>query len=188
MKNKLKTVGVVLLLLVSLIAGFKISDMLYQRKQPQITVAYIGEKIDAVSELTTAELEYKGLIMYSEGKIPFITQKKFSMGYSANIRAGVDASKIKIDITKEKVSITVPDAKIQSIDVNPDSIEFYDERHALFNWTSKEDTIDAIALAKEDVSAHANVDELIKRADEQTAALLESILKGSVGDRELIIQ
>lgn len=33
---------------------------------------------------------YNGLIHYSDGSIPFLTQKAFNMTYRAEVRAGVD--------------------------------------------------------------------------------------------------
>ena len=81
----------------------------------------------------------------------------------------------------------MPEAEVQSIEVDPSSIEFYDERYALFNWTDKNDVIDAMSISKEDVTAHANVDGLARKADEQAAGIIKNILAGSIGDRELII-
>ena len=129
---------------------------------------------------------YSGLVIYSEGDIPLITKKGFSMRYTANIRAGIDFSKVTVKVSKDKVTVHVPEAEIQSVDVDSDSIEFYDERYALFNWTDKEDVVDAISISEEDASAHADVSGLLKRADKQTNAILKNILAGSVGDRELI--
>lgn len=188
LKLKIGLILLILLLLAAGFAGFTISRKLYESRQPQITGTYISEKIQTVSDLTTAEMIYHGLITYSDGEIPFLTQKQFSMIYSARVRAGVDLSKVTIDVSEDKVVIDIPDAEIQSIDVDPDSIEFYDERFALFNWTEKEDIVDTISAAKEDVRAKADVDALTQKADEQTALILQSVLSSSIGDRILVIQ
>ena len=178
----------VIVILFGVFAGFKAGRMVYKDTQPEITTAYISGKINGASELTTAEMFYSGLVIYSEGEIPLLTQKGFSMRYTANIRAGIDFSEIGIKVTDSKVVVKVPEARVQSVDVDPGSIEFYDERYALFNWTDKKDVIDAISISKEDASAHANVEELIKRAYVQTGTVIKNILEGSVGDRELVIE
>lgn len=188
LKTTIGILFIIILILFSAAFGFKMSNIIYEKKQPKITTAYVSEKIDSVSELTTAELKYNGLVIYSKGDIPFITQKGFSMRYSANIRAGVDVSKIKIDINEDEVIVNVPNAEIQLIDIEPDSIEFYDERYALFNWTNKEDVVDAISIAEEDTTINANTEELIKRANNQTNTIIKKILTGSIGDKELIIK
>lgn len=187
-KFRIGILFIVVVILFGVFAGFKAGRMVYKDTQPEITTAYISGKINGVSELTTAEMLYSGLVIYSEGEIPLLTQKGFSMRYTANIRAGIDFSEISIKITDSKVVVKVPEAKVQSIDVDPDSIEFYDERYALFNWTDKRDVVDAISISKEDATAHANVEELIKKAYVQTGTVIKNILEGSVGDRELVIE
>ncbi len=187
LKFKIGMFVIIAVLLLAVFAGFRAGRMIYKDKQPEITTAYISEKINGVSELTTAEMVYSGLVIYTEGEIPFLTQKGFSMRYTANIRAGINFSDVNIKITDSKVVVEMPEAEVQSIEVDPSSIEFYDERYALFNWTDKNDVIDAMSISKEDVTAHANVDGLARKADEQAAGIIKNILAGSIGGRELII-
>ena len=187
LKFKIGMFVIIAVLLLAVFAGFRAGRMIYKDKQPEITTAYISEKINGVSELTTAEMVYSGLVIYTEGEIPFLTQKGFSMRYTANIRAGINFSDVNIKITDSKVVVEMPEAEVQSIEVDPSSIEFYDERYALFNWTDKNDVIDAMSISKEDVTSYANVDGLARKADEQAAGIIKNILAGSIGDRELII-
>ncbi len=179
---------VIIFIILAGFVGFQISNKMNERRKPQIDNSYISERIRNISDLTTAEMIYTGLITYSDNGIPFLTQTHFSMIYSANIRAGVDASKITIDVSDEKVVIDIPDAEIQSIDVDPDSIKFYDEQFALFNQSEKQDVVDAISAAKEDVTSKADTASLIQHANEQTTYIIEGILSTSIGDRELVIQ
>lgn len=188
LKLKIVIVCMVILILAAGVAGYKICTVVYEKQQPQITTTYISGKIESVSELTTAQMEYKGLVVYSDGNIPFLTQKGFSMIYTAKIRAGVDISQIQSDVTDEQVRITIPDAVIQSVDVDPDSVEFYDEKYALFNWSDKEDVVDMMSLAKEDATANADASELTAKAKAQTISILRSILEDCIGNRELVIQ
>ena len=188
LKFKIGISGVIAVILLAVFAGFKAGRMVYKDKQPEITTAYISEKINGVSELTTAEMIYSGLIIYTEGEIPFLTQKGFSMRYTANIRAGINFSDVNIKITDNKVVVEMPEAEVQSIEVDPSSIEFYDERYALFNWTDKNDVVDAMSISKEDATTHANVEELARTADEKAAVIIKNILAGSIGGRELVIK
>ena len=187
-KGKILMLCMAVLLAAAGTAGFQISNMVHKQKQPKVTTAYISGKIDNISELTTTQLEYNGLIVLSDGKIPFLTQKGFSMRYTASIRAGIDIAEVKIDITEKKVTVAIPDAQIQSVNVNSDSVVFYDEKHALFNWTDKEDIVNALSVAKEDAENRIDEDELLEKAKEQTETILKSVLTDSIGDRELIIK
>ena len=187
-KGKILMLCMAVLLAAAGTAGFQISNMVHKQKQPKVTTAYNSGKIHNISELTTTQLEYNGLIVLSDGKIPFLTQKGFSMRYTASIRAGIDISEVKIDITEKKVTVAIPDAQIQSVNVNSDSVVFYDEKHALFNWTDKEDIVNALSVAKEDAENRIDEDELLEKAKEQTETILKSVLTDSIGDRELIIK
>ncbi len=167
---------------------FVIGKMVEESRKPDITSAYISSKIETVSHLTTAELTYNGLIHYEEGDIPILTKKSFSMVYCAQVKAGVDLSKVESHVTDTEVVLIVPEVEIQEIDIDETSIQFYDEQVALFNWTEKEDTLDAMAAAKADVEEKVNLTELKLKARTQTESLLKGLFEGTVGEREVRVQ
>lgn len=189
-KRKSRTwLWVILALLIGIGMGVY-GDIRYRapKKEPELTSAFVSGKLEAVSELTTARLTYTGLIKYSEGKIPFLTQNSFSMIYTAKVRAGVDLARAGIEIEEAQVVITLPECEVQSIDIDEQSIEFYDEHWALFNRTEKEDVIDTIAAAKEDVRQNADLESLLESAGQQTRQLIKGLLEDEIGERELVIQ
>lgn len=190
MKAYKKKIRTGLIVLLALLAGMGMGFYFYARysteKEPELTSSFISAKMEAVSELTTARLTYTGLIKYSEGRIPLLTQNSFSMIYTAKVRAGIDLSEAKITIREDAVVITLPECEIQSIEIDENSIEFYDERWALFNRTEKEDVMDMITTAKEDVSAKADMDDLLENARQQTRLVLRGLLEDVIGERELI--
>ena len=187
MKNTVNKAWMLLVLVIAVIITYNISAKLHSPKKADIDTAFVSAKLENISELATAELEYTGLIVYSEGKIPFITQTGFNMIYSASVKAGVDLAEMEIEVTKDKVIVNIPHAKILSIQVYNDSIEFYEEMHSLFNWSDKYDVKEAISAAEEDVAGKTQVYELTQKADEQTVEVIEGILSESIGERELVI-
>ncbi|MBR0129753.1 MAG: DUF4230 domain-containing protein [Firmicutes bacterium] len=156
-------------------------------KKPKIDIEALQTRLEAAAELTTAELYYQGIIKYTDGKIPFLTQKAFSMSYSAKVRAGADASKISLHADENTIIATLPQTEIQSIDVDPDSIRFYDEKFALLNWTKKEDAIEAIKAAIEDLQANADLQPLKDKATEELRILTENMLGAVADGRKVII-
>lgn len=158
-----------------------------KRDDPEISNTFISEKLEEVSELTSAELTYNGLASYSDGEIPLLTKKSFKMIYRAEVDAGIDLSEVEVEVTNSKVKILLPEAEVQDIIVDPDSLEFYDESFALFNWEDRDDTVEALKLAKEDVLENGNIEELKEKAQEQTEMLLAKMLEEFIGDRELVI-
>lgn len=152
-----------------------------------VTIEYIDKKLENISELSTAEMIYNGLYTIVEGEIPFITQKGFSMTYAAQVKAGIDPALIEIEVTNSQVIVTLPAAEIQSSWVDPDSIQFYDEKYALFNWSEKKDVTEAISSAEADVQEKADIDGLLKRASKQAEYIVEGLLEGAVEDRKVVI-
>lgn len=157
-------------------------------KEQKITVEYVSKKLEKISELTTAELIYNGLYTVSEGKIPFITKKGFSMTYTATVKAGIDVSLMDIDVTDSEVKIAIPEAEIQTTWIDPDSIQFYDEKFALFNWSEKEDVTDAISAAEQNVNEKADVDGLMERASFQAEYVIKGLLEGSIEEKRLVVE
>lgn len=178
-------IGVVAVLVM---AGFWIKSAFFGKSEPTITTDYITGKLEAASELTTAELTYTGLVNYEDGSIPFLTKKTFTMVYTATVKAGIDFSKIKIDVKKDSVVVSLPESQVLSVNVDPNSIDFYDESFALFNWTDREDVKDALVVAESDVQLHADTSSLINKAREQTEKLIRGLLEDSIGDKQLVIK
>lgn len=160
-------------------------------KKYEVTVEYLEKALVNISELSTAELSYTGICTVEEGEIPLINKKGFSMLYKGTVKAGIDASAIGIDITDKEVIIELPKAQMREPAVDPSSIQFYDEKKALFNWTDLSDSVDGIILAQEDIKQQAETDGIIEKADKQAEyivrGLLEDIVKGADGERALII-
>lgn len=160
-------------------------------KKYEVTVEYLEKALVNISELSTAELSYTGICTVEEGDIPLINKKGFSMLYKGTVKAGIDASAIGIDITDKEVIIELPKAQMREPVVDPSSIQFYDEKKALFNWTDLSDSVDGIILAQEDIKQQAETDGIIEKADKQAEyivrGLLEDIVKGADGERALII-
>ena len=167
---------------------FSITKKIYTKPEPVIDSQFISAKLDEASDLTTATLTYNGLITYTDGNIPFITQKSFSMIYTAEIRAGIDMSKVDIKVTEDKVIITLPEVEIQGVDVDPDSIQFYDEKYALFNWSDKDDVVTAISSAEADVQEKADINGLKDKSRVQAEEIIKGLLIDSIGERTLEIK
>ena len=178
--------AVIYLLIVVILAGMVVylTQSLRRDREP-----FIDSKLEAAGELTSAKMIYNGLIHYSDGSIPFLTQKAFNMTYRAEVRAGVDLSKANTEVTDSEVTVTLPAVEIFDISIDNDSIQYYDEKAALLNWERKEDAMDAIASAKEDVEQQTKeMDDLETMAQEQAKTLITGMLSEMVGDKTLVVK
>ena len=170
-------IAIIIVAAAALIAvGFLGARLLNREPQVSVSATSIEERLSKCSSLTTARIDYRGIIKYSEGEIQFINKKSFSMIYDAQIKAGIDLSKAAVKVSGKTIQITIPQPEIQDISIDSDSLEFYDEKFALFNWTDKEDTAKAMAYAKEDAQAKAGQTDILNQALEQARTVIETLL------------
>lgn len=159
-----------------IMVGFLGARLLEKDDDVKVSATSIEERLSKCSDLTTARLDYRGIIRYEDGDIQYINKKSFSMIYDAHIKAGIDLSQAEVSVSGRKITVTIPKPEIQDIVVDPDSLEFYDEKLALFNWTKKEDTAKAMGYAEEDAEKKAAQTELIKQASEQAKTVITTLL------------
>lgn len=175
LSKKLVTLVVIIAAIALVIVGYLLAS-LQSKETITVNAVSIEERLSKCSDLTTARLNYRGLIRYSEGDIKYLTQKSFSMIYDATITAGIDLSQAEVTLDDTSIKVVLPQPTIQSIVIDPDSLEFYDEKAALFNWTEKQDTQKAMSYAKEDASAKAEQVDLLTQASEQAESVVTNLL------------
>lgn len=106
------------------------------------------------------------------------------MVYDADVRAGVDLSQASVVIDGRSLVVSLPQAQLQGIEIDPNSIEFYDSKFALFNWENKDDTAKALVAAQEDARAKVDESGLVAEADRQARVVVERMLAPfTEGDR-----
>ncbi len=163
----------VILLILALGAGYlmltgHVPNPFETQKQATITAEEVEEQISKAADLSTAKLTYKGIVNFTEGQIKYITQNSFNMMYTADIVAGVDMTKVTVDVVQPeggnpgKVTVTVPKPTIQ--------------KWALFNKTANTDVQEALKAAEADARANFGKKELIATAQEQA----DEVIRGFV--------
>lgn len=90
-------------------------------------------------------------------------------------------------MTPRTVTIQLPKIQAQSIEVDTETLRFYDEKLAIFNWSNKEDIGSAIAAARKDAKEHANLDDLKNQARTQTEKVLSKLVDPLASGREVIV-
>ena len=178
----------VLGIIAAIIGAFYLSVKKTLNKEPQVTSATITQRLSTVAELSTAELEYNGLIKYQEGEIPLLTQTGYSMVYKATVKAGIkDISQTEVEVSDTEVIVRLPEITVLDVSVDEDSVEFYDQKYALLHWTDQSDGVDAITRAEDDVRENADIASLKQTASDQSVKVVEELLKDNIGDRKLTV-
>lgn len=190
-----KWVGILLLICIAVgfLGGWKTHKAYYDRKfqEEEVTVSYVTGKLEDIGELATKQLTYTSRIPIEDGSIPVLTKKGFTMQYNATLKAGVDMREMEVKKSGKTYVIRIPHAKLLGpAHVDPDSVQFFDEKKAIFNWKQPEDVTKAISIAEKDIAENPNVDTstLLEQADENTEQLIHKILDDSVGDMEIRVE
>lgn len=170
--------------------GFLGAKLLDRAAEPSVTMSAdtVAEQLVECSELATMKLEYRGLITYEEGELPLLTKKAFTMIYDADVRAGVDLSQATVEVAGSSVKVSLPAATVQSIAIDPDSLQFYDQRYALLNWQDRDDTAKALQMAQDDAEAKVDHTAMIGDAQKQAETIVETMLLPFTEDGDYTVE
>lgn len=160
---------------------------LHMKAQPKVDAKGLMERLEESSELTVEKNYYTGIAKFSEGSVPLINKNSFSMKYEAEIDAGFRLEEVTIEVSDDQVLVTVPKAEILSINIDPDSLEFYDNKTSLFKTDRKEATKQALQIAQKDAEKNAARKGLLEEADKRAEVIFKGILEGGVGNREIVV-
>ncbi len=109
-----------------------------QEEVPQPSSVTVEQQLQQISQLATTQYAYTNIGQFERGsdfygvRIPFTTSR-FIVSYSGVITAGVDLSRAQVEVTGEQVTVTLPAAQILSHEIDPDSLEVFDETRSIFN-------------------------------------------------------
>ena len=170
-------------------AALAVGGVFYLRMkaEPKVDAKGLMERLEDASELTVEKSFYTGIVRFEEGTIKFIDKNSFTMKYEAEIDAGFELEEVSIEVLDDSVVVTVPEAKILSVNIDPDSLEFYDNKNSLIKTDRKEATKQALKEAQKDAEEHATQKGIIDEANKRAEIIFKGILEGGVGDRAIIV-
>ena len=183
-----KILGIVITLLIGAVIAAGGMYYMHLKAQPAVEAKGLMERLEESSELTVIKNYYSGIVRFEEGSVPLITKNSFTMKYDAVIGAGFDLDKVSIEVTDDQVIVTVPKAEILSVSIDPDSLEFYDNKTSLIKTDRKEATKKALQEAQKDAEANAGKKGVLEEADKRAGVIFKGILDGGVGNREIIVK
>lgn len=181
LERKIYRIIILVLLGLILLGGVYI---VFSTKKSSVDTQYLLAELQKSSELTTAKLTYKGFSEFEDEGLAILNKSSFKMIYKATARAGIDLSKVKIkdDPITKTIWLTIPKSIIFEVKVDPESIEYFDEKFSLFNFDSKEDANRANALAEKRAKEELSKMGILKMADDQAEALIKGLLQDLVPD------
>ncbi len=189
--NKLTIVVVVIALLFGLFGILfgalnrkKSADKAAIKADEALTMITLEEILKPASELVSMKYCYTDADIYEQSKsafgvkVPFTTDKVV-FTYSGIISAGIDISEVKyqIDDTDKRITITLPEPKILSHQMNEKDFKFFDVKNSIFTETNLEDYSDLMGELKEQKEKQLSEDEeFFDSVTENTQNVLKDFL------------
>lgn len=174
--------GLLLCIAVGL-CGFFVGQAALRNSQDnaRLDAVVIGNQLIQISELAAANYQYTNMAQFTSSNdfygvtIPFTT-KKFILTYDGQIKAGVDLSQARIDVSEASVTVTLPAPRILSHEIDENSMEVFDEKTSIFNPFTVEDFSSFQADQKAEMERKAVEKGLLEQAAEKAAASVEGLL------------
>ena len=176
-------VALVLVVAVILIVAIAVKK---ENKKEIISSATLKEIIE-ISELSTFETVYNGVAQVMNEKKE--DEVDYYVSYEATIKAGIDFSKIMIDVDHEKkeIIVTMPEIQINDSDVDIASLDYIFVNEKANNETV---TQKAYEVCKEDVNNECSQEDAIYDLAQQNAKnVIEALIKPFVNqmDEEYVL-
>ena len=136
--------------------------------------------------LTTGKLTIPGTkIQFKDITIPG-TKSYFIYSYDGKIMAGVDFESVAVikDDESRSIRIILPEVRIISSSVDPESFKLYDEKNSIFNRYGVEEVADSFADMLKTEEDKAKKDGLLIEARDNARLLVENFVRAgyNVGD------
>ncbi len=112
-------------------------------------------------------------------QIPF-TSSKALYTYQGIIKAGLDFGDIQVskDPEKKVITLTMPEVRILSNEIDLDSLKIYDESNSIFNKIRIENMNQSLITMKQNAEQQALANGILQAAKENAVVLVRSLLDG----------
>lgn len=187
MKKLTRLAVVVALLAASAAAGALLCYRLMPRGESVEAVSVsLGGAINGIGELATAEYGYTMAQTANKPhreimgfKIP-LTSSKVVYSYDGLIKAGIDFAEISVSADEDAKTVTVslPEPRILSSEVDGDSLVVFDEQNSPFNAITFEDMNLSVGELKSAAEKDAVAGGLLDRASANAEKLLRTTVGG----------
>ncbi len=151
--------------------------------EKEISSQILQDGLRETGMLVTEEYYFTEVISFSSIKRLWkidlgITESSFLASYDGVVRAGVDLSGASVEKDDEarRITVALPAAEIQSIDIDPESFRLYSEKAGLGNPISAEDFNNALVELEASARDKALDRGLLTRADENAHTLVRNLI------------
>lgn len=166
---------------------------IYEEASREVDIRLINAEIQDIGELATIEYLYTDAGKFEDpaeifGKdIPFsFTTKSFIAKWDGVIKAGVDISKVTVEVNQfnKEIVVHIPTAEILSHDIDDESIETLDEKNGLFNRLKVDDIRKFDGISKDAMEQRAIENGILDKAMENAEKLIYNLVNTDVVEEQ----
>jgi len=155
--------------------------------EKEITAEMVQDGLRQIGLLSTEEYYFTIVTNYSSVKSLFnhdigITESSYVASYDGVVTAGVDFSEITAlkDDESRTVTVVLPGARIQHIDIDPESFRLYSEKSGLWNPISVADFNDSLVELERGAEEMAAERGILERAAENAENVIRNFISGLI--------
>ena len=163
--------------------------------EKEVTVEELGAGLNDMGVLLTQEYYFTDVVTYSSVKTLFnlelgITESGYVATYDGVVTAGVDFGAISVRKNDDMgmIVVTVPAAKILSIDIDPESFQLRSEKAGLGNPISAEDFNSSLIALERSAREKALERGLLEKAQENARIIIRNFIGGLVDPNRYVIR
>ena len=163
--------------------------------EKEITSAILQDGVREVGVLVTEEYYFTEVVSFSSIKKLWkldlnITESSYLASYDGVVRAGVDLSGARVEKDEEhkRITVTLPAASIQDVDIDPESFQLYSEKAGLGNPISAEDFNNSLVELEDTAREKAAERGLLERADGNARVLIRNLIGALIDLNEYTIE
>lgn len=163
--------------------------------EKEITSAILQDGVREVGVLVTEEYYFTEVVSFSSIKKLWkldlnITESSYLASYDGVVRAGVDLSGARVEKDEEhkRITVTLPAASIQDVDIDPESFQLYSEKAGLGNPISAEDFNNSLVELEATAREKAVERGLLERADGNARVLIRNLIGALIDLNEYTIE
>ena len=176
--------GIIAVIIAIIVAGKAIKTHNVQAEADAKTISEVTLKsVVNIGELTTEDYTCKSVAIAKDEK----GEKKYAVAYSGLAKAGIDTNEIELVVDEEGKSITaiIPEAKILSLDVKSNSLEYFMVNKKYDNGSGFPESF---ALCKKNLKSLAKKDpDFLKRANERAKEIVQSNISSYADGYEVYV-
>lgn len=171
--------------------GKLFSGFMDVKEETTISTEIIEDGLEELGLLITEEYYFTQVEEYENTKswAIFSSTSSFIYSYDGTVTAGIDCTKITVDKDDEKkeITITIPTAEIQTVEIDFDTFKVYEEKTGIWNKMGISNYNSSLVEFKKSAKEKALEKGIIEKANEGAVAMIKNFVNSVLDNDEYTV-